>query len=163
MGSNIWNYSGCDNCPVENVSKREVERFIKKLNKKSGHIKFRLPTVAEWQFAATGAYFSKKYSFPGGNNIDSLAWYENNAAGGVHSVKGKASNEIGLYDMAGNVWEFCEFDQLSPRNGYFSRRTIACGGGWSSESYYCQPASCVHLFTSNKLKALGFRLAFSLK
>jgi len=167
MGSNIWNYSGCDNCPVENVSKREVERFIKKLNKKSGHIKYRLPTVAEWQFAATGAYFSKKYSFPGGNNIDSLAWYENNAAGGVHSVKGKASNEIGLYDMAGNVWEFCELDQLSPRqlriNGYFSKRAIACGGGWSSESYYCQPASCVHLRTNEKLKALGFRLAFSLK
>lgn len=105
MGSNPSGHKG-DNLPVENVSWDDCQMFIQKLNQLTGK-QFRLPTEAEWEYAARGGRKSRGYKYAGGNNIDLVAWYDSNSGKETHAVATKQANELGIYDMSGNVLEWC--------------------------------------------------------
>tara|TARA_B110000881_G_scaffold217704_1_gene235671 strand:- start:556 stop:1413 length:858 start_codon:yes stop_codon:yes gene_type:complete len=104
-----WNYSyfQCETCAVNNISWFNMQLFIKRLNGVTGKA-FRLPTEAEWEFAAKGGIKSEGYTYSGSNNIDDVAWYAGNAENKSHPVATKLPNELGLYDMTGNLWEFVQ-------------------------------------------------------
>ncbi len=122
--------------PVENVSWGDCMVFIARLNECTGR-NFRLPTSNEWEFAARGGNKSKGYKYYGGNDLDSVAWYWNNACKGLtedapnygtHAVKTKRPNELGIYDMNGNVWEW-----IQNNNGFMSHASL-CGSSWNDKS-----------------------------
>lgn len=108
MGWNV-SYFACDNCPINNISWFNMQLFIERLNKITSKT-FRLPTEAEWAYAAKGGNKSKGYLYSGSNNIDEVAWFAGNAEKRSHPVAQKKANELGLYDMTGNLWEFCSDD-----------------------------------------------------
>ena len=136
MGSNPNDVEG-DNLPVS-VSWEAAQLFIEKLNVMTGHT-FRLPTEAEWEYAARGGGKSRGYKYAGSNNIDDVAWYKDNSDGTIHPVKQKLANELGLYDMSGNEWELCgdwygyynDGPQTNPKGPSSGSTRVARGGGWS--------------------------------
>ena len=164
----------CNDCPVERVSWHDVQNFIKKLNEKTG-INYRLPTEAEWEYAARSGGWKEQWA---GTNDDDIigeyAWYGSTAAGRTHAVAGKAPNGIGLYDMMGNVWEWCsdiydsEYYEHSPSKDPLASRHIESsnrvirGGGWRS-NVKCLRTTDRNNFipTSKKFSDIGFRLARS--
>lgn len=144
MGRNPSEFSDCDQCPVENVSYYDIQEFIKKLNQKTGK-SYRLPTEAEWEFAALGgnktSYNQEKYYYSGSNDINSVAWYFENSQGRTHEVGKKKPNELGLYDMTGNVWEWCLDDlgdyssevQIDPIISNEGLSKVLRGGSYNQE------------------------------
>ncbi len=106
MGCNPSNYKGSDH-PVECVSWKDVQDFIKRLNQRTGK-NYRLPTEAEWEYAARGGSRSQRYKYSGSNDINEVSWYGNNSDNKTHPVGQKQPNELGLYDMSGNVYEWCQ-------------------------------------------------------
>ena len=164
----------CDDCPVERVSWHDVQNFIKKLNEKTG-INYRLPTEAEWEYAARSGGWKEQWA--GTNNdeiIGEYAWYSSTAADRTHAVAGKTPNGIGLYDMMGNVWEWCsdiydrEYYEHSPSKDPQALRHIEGssrvlrGGGWRSNVNYLRTTDRNHFNpTSKKFSDIGFRLARS--
>jgi formylglycine-generating enzyme required for sulfatase activity len=108
-----WNYSyfSCDKCPVNNLSWFNMQLFIERLNSATGK-KFSLPTEGQWAFAAKGGNKSKGYKYSGSDDINDVAWYATNSENKSHPVGLKGANELGLYDMTGNLWEFC-LDDMS--------------------------------------------------
>ncbi len=106
MGSNPSYYTGNLQCPVEQVTWIDCHTFLSKLNALTGK-NFRLPTEAEWEFAARGGNKSEGYDYAGGEDIDQVAWYGDNSGGKTRPVATKAPNELGIYDMCGNVKEWC--------------------------------------------------------
>lgn len=143
MGSNPSNHKG-DNLPVENVSWDDCQVFIQKLNQLTGK-QFRLPTEAEWEYAARGGRKSRDYKYAGDDYIGSVAWYSGNSGYETHPVATKQANELGIYDMSGNVWEWCsdwfggyqsssQSDPQGPSSG--SRRVYR--GGCSIFAWGCR-------------------------
>ena len=147
MGSNPSFFSGNKNRPVENVSWDDCQVFINKLNGLTGK-SFRLPTEAEWEYAARGGKKSKGYKYSGSNTIDDVAWYDTNSAGTTHPVSSKAPNELGLYDMSGNVWEWCsdwygksyyeESPEPNPIGPEIGTLRVKRGGDWYFSANKCR-------------------------
>ena len=142
MGSNPSFFFLFKNRPVENVSWDDCQVFINKLNGLTGK-SFRLPTEAEWEYAARGGKKSKGYKYSGSNTIDDVAWYDTNSAGTTHPVASKAPNELGLYDMSGSVWEWCS-DWYS--STYYSSSSQNNPTGPASGSYRVFRGGCCFNF-----------------
>ncbi len=165
MGSNPSNWQG-DNLPVENVSWDDCQEFIRKLNQKTGK-NFRLPTEAEWEYAARGGRKSKGYKYAGSNSIGNIAWYNDNSGRKTHPVKGKAANELGLYDMSGNVWEWCQDwygdynsgSQSNPTGPSTGSYRVLRGGGWGVIAGYCRVSFRSYGNPGIRYGDYGFRLA----
>ena len=149
MKNNPSNFKG-GNLPVEKVSWDDCQLFIKELNEETGGL-FRLPTEAEWMYAAKGGNKSHGYMYSGSNTIDEVAWYKRNSNGTTHPVKSKKPNELDIYDMSGNVWEWCEDSDGSDR--------VYRGGGWASNAPVCRVAYHNSYLPSTRGGNLGFRLA----
>lgn len=136
--------------PMTNVSWKDVMKIIKDLNKKY-HINFRLPSVAEWQFAAKGGKNSNSYKYAGSNNVDEVAWYNHNSEWSPRDIGLKKANELGLFDMSGNIWEMtCDL--------HGSYRKI-CGGAYNVSDDQCRIGSLSEIGSSNAYSGnIGFRL-----
>lgn len=169
MGSNPSGFSGCNSCPVEQVSWNDIHSYIKKLNEKTGE-RYRLPSEAEWEYACRSG--GKEEEYCGGNDVSKVAWYENNSGSKTHAVKGKQPNGLGLYDMSGNVWEWvqdCYHDSYAgaPTDGS-AREDGACdyhyrvlrGGSWNDRPNLLRSASRYRGTPSPPRGTnVGFRLA----
>lgn len=135
MGSNPSNFRG-GNLPVEQVSWTECQAFCERLRQLTGR-QFRLPTEAEWEYAARGGNRSRGYKYSGGNDLYYLGWYTDNSGSTTHPVGTKQANELGIYDMSGNVWEWTSdlwsSNYSSYRNGGSGSNRVYRGGGWSLE------------------------------
>ena len=167
MGSNPSYFKG-DNKPVEQVSWDDCQEFISKLNAATGK-HFRLPTEAEWEFAARGGKISKHYQYSGSNNLFDVAWYTDNSSNTTQDVASKQANELGIYDMSGNVWEWCsdwygsyssntQYDPAGPTSG--SGRVLR-GGSWVSIAGGCRSSIRGGFTPGNRYRILGLRLALS--
>ena len=167
MGKNPSYYKG-DNLPVEQVSYNDIQKFIKKLNQKTGKT-FRLPTEAEWEYAARGGNKSKGYKYSGSNNIEDVAWYDGNSNYKTHTVKTKQANELGLYDMTGNVWEWCSdrygdyssSSQTNPKGPNSGSNRVLRGGGWNDLAWGCRVSYRGGNNPSISYYNYGFRLALA--
>ena len=144
MGTNPSSFKG-DNFPVEQVSWDDCQEFIRKLNEMTGK-NFRLPTEAEWEYAARGGNKSGGYKYAGGNNVDNVAWFEDNSGSKTHPVGTKRDNELGLYDMSGNVLEWCQdwlgdyssASQTNPQGPATGTNRVLRGGSWSNGARFCR-------------------------
>lgn len=156
--------------PKVNISFAAVNRFIKKLNEMNvvmdGSVVFRMPTEAEWEYAARGGRLSRHYCYSGSNKIDNVAWYWNNSVpapqAGSHFyigepelqvVKGKRPNELGLYDMSGNVWEWCS-------DGGTGKKHVCRGGCYESDKDECTVYSRDFADSKGDYR-IGFRLVLA--
>ena len=188
MGSNPSYFKGGKR-PVECVSWDDCQTFIRKLNSLAGE-NFRLPAEAEWEFAARGGNSSRGYKYAGSNNLTDVAWYWQNSGkkylsgtdhdwdrGKIdsnkcqtHNVATKSPNELGIYDMSGNVWEWCQdwygenyyaqspsFNPQGPSWGFFR---VHRGGSWINYARNCRVANRYRNYPANRINFLGFRLAF---
>ena len=135
MGNNPSGFKG-DNLPVENVSWKDCQDFMSKLNRITGKT-FRLPTEAEWEYAARGGKKSRGYQYSGSNNLSDVAWYLDNSGKKTHAVGTKQPNELGIYDMSGNVWEWCQ-----DRYDHYSSSSLTNPTGANSGSFRVFRGGC---------------------
>ena len=167
MGSNPSNSKG-DNLPVENVSWNNCQKFISKLNKLTGK-SFCLPTEAEWEFAARGGKKSRGYQYSGSNTLGDVAWYEGNSGSKTHAVGTKQPNELGIYDMTGNVYEWCQdwygsyssSPQTNPIGAVSGSCRVYRGGCWVSSARNCRTSYRGRRTPDFRYGFLGLRLVLS--
>ena len=165
MGSNPSYYSGGQR-PVERVSWYDCQDFVNKLNALTD-CNFHLPTEAQWEFAACGGNKSLGYKYAGSNVIDNVAWYYGNSADKTHDVAQKSPNELGLYDMSGNVWEWCQdwygayssSSQVNPTGPSSGVNRVYRGGSLTLRAEGCRVSYRVDIQPSSTYTNLGFRLA----
>lgn len=172
MGNNPSEFKGCDECPVERVNWEDAQAFITKLNELTGR-QYRLPNEAEWEYAAKGGRYSKGYKYAGGDDLSKVAWYEGNSGNRTQPVATRRPNELGLFDMNGNVWEWCsdwyeeawatttDYGIEAPSSG---DTRVNRGGSWFNRDEVFVNGAYRHNYTALKRrnKGLGFRLAESL-
>ena len=152
--------------PVECVSWYDCQEFIAKLNQMTGQ-RFRLPTEAEWEFAARGGTRSQGYKYSGSNTIGDVAWYTSNSNDQTHAVATKAANELGLYDMSGNVEEWCKDwygnyssgAQTNPKGPASGYKHMYRGGSYDSSAFFIRVSVRSYSDPSNKCDKWGLRLA----
>ena len=176
MGNNPSNFKG-DNLPVEQVSWDDCQEFISKLNRITGKT-FRLPTEAEWEYAARGGNKSRGYQYSGSNNLLDVAWYDDwyddNSGDKTHAVGTKQPNELGIYDMSGNVSEWCQdwyeayssSSQVNPTgaNSEFDPSyRVYRGGSWEDDDRFCRSSrrACGEPGDRDRYSTLGLRLVLS--
>ena len=159
MGTNPSGFTGEEDLPVEKVSWTDCNEFIAKLNELTGK-NFRLPTEAEWEYAARGGNKSQGETYSSSNAIGDLAWYVSNSSSKTHPVAQKKANELGIYDMLGNVWEWISekysSDYSSERMG---SRFVTRGGGWHNNAATSRVAIRSNVQESYTSDDLGLRLA----
>ncbi len=180
MEGNPSKFKG-DNLPVENVSWNDCQEFIHKLNRLTGK-NFRLPTEAEWEYAARGGKMSKKYKYSGSDDLKDVAWYEDNSGydlewemftgeeiGSTKEAKTKTANELGLFDMSGNVFEWCndwtssysKAQQTNPKGPANGNARVIRGGCWSCSANNCRISNRDSVTPDYRKNWVGFRLALS--
>ena len=167
MGSNPSKFKG-DDFPVEQVSWNDCQEFISKLNYLTGK-KFRLPTEAEWEYAARGGKKSRGYQYSGSSNISDVAWYTDNNGSNTRPVGTKQSNELGLYDMTGNVWEWCQdwygsyvnSSQTNPTGAVSGSYHVRRGGSWNYVARNCRLSQRHNGIPDFRIYYLGLRLVLS--
>ena len=167
MSNNPSEFMG-DNLPVEFVSWKDCQEFISKLNRITGKT-FRLPTEAEWEFAARGGKKSRGYQYSGSNNLSDVAWYEDNSGSKTHAVGSKQANELGIYDMTGNVWEWCQdwygkyssSSQINPNGATSESCRVDRGGCWSNTARGCRSSCRDNSTPDDRDYRLGLRLVLS--
>ena len=177
MGSNPSRFSGCSNCPVEMVSWNDVQDYIVQMNLKDEGI-YSLPTEAQWEYVtrawSTTAFYNGAITETGSGydpNLDAIGWYTYNSDSETHPVAQKTPNAWGLYDMSGNVWEWCQdwfsesyydsspsTDPAGPSSGSYR---VLRGGCWSLPAQYCRTAIRYNSRPAIRDSCLGFRLVLS--
>jgi sulfatase modifying factor 1 len=169
--------------PVETVSWEDAQAFCEKLRKLSGK-NYRLPTEAEWEYAARGGQLTKNYTYAGSNKLKEVGWYRENSYGETHQVGEKYPNELGIYDMSGNVWEWCQdwYGDYDKQAGNIIQRTffkqpvitdpkgpktgkyrVVRGGSWFGNPRFCRCADRGLVNPRGSNPGLGFRLGLSLQ
>ena len=164
MGSNPSYFKGAQK-PVESVSWNDCQEFVSRLNSLTGRT-FRLPTEAEWEYAARGGNKSSHYKYSGSGNIGDVAWYWDNSGKKPHAVGTKTANELGIYDMSGNVWEWCSDRyggysagaQTNPQGPSSGSTRVLRGGGWSGNAWLCRVSNRDYNGPSSSSSIAGLRL-----
>jgi hypothetical protein len=167
IGNNPSNFKSCgDDCPVESVSWNDIQQYLQKLNSQTGK-RYRLPTEAEWHYACTSGGRNEEYC--GGNDVDSVAWYDKNSGSKTHRVGTKQPNGLGIYDMSGNVWEWVSdwYDDTyptgsrNPTGASSGDKKVLRGGSWYSTGGGARAAIRYWFYPDNRDINYGFRLAVS--
>jgi len=164
-GNNTSGFENCDDCPVQYISWNDIQDFLQKLNQITGK-NYRLPTEAEWEYAARGASKSKGYTYSGSNTIGNVAWYGDNSGLEIHKVGQKQPNEIGIFDMSGSVWEWCEDlygtytseSQTNPKGPSTGTSRVYRGGSWNYDAKYCRTMIRNKWDPGSRGLSVGFRL-----
>ena len=174
-GDNPSNFKG-GNKPVDSVNWNDAVSFCKKLTEReraAGRLpagyEYRLPTEAEWEFAARGGTASRGYEYSGSDNLDSAAWYQTNTGGETHAVGIKSANELGIYDMSGNVCEWCgdlyknysDSSLADPMGATEGTDRVYRGGSWYNGSRGCRVANRNSNSPNNISNYVGFRVALA--
>lgn len=179
MGNNPSYYDTCgDECPVENVSWEDAQEFIRKVNRTEGKNVYRLPTEAEWEYAAragsTTAFangdMTQGSCDPVDTNLNAMGWYCGNSGSKPHQVKKKKPNVWGVYDMHGNVYEWCQDwygsypdkPVIDPKGPDLGSSRVFRGGAWNLYARFCRSAHRGYDRPGDRGAGLGFRLARSL-
>lgn len=182
MDTNPSRFNDCEDCPVDNVSWMDIQEFLRRLNAKTCKT-YRLPTEAEWEYAARGGAKTGKHHYCGSNDIEQAGWYwrnsgENKLTGKwswnhieankncTHPVGQKHPNELGIYDMSGNVWEWCndwkstysKHTATNPTGAENGSNKIMRGGAWDSNDRDCRTSSRYYVTPGDKNDSYGFRL-----
>ncbi len=167
MNTKPSDFKECQECPVEQVSWEDAQAFITKLNKLTGKA-YRLPTEAEWEYAAKA---NKNELYSGSNNLKEVAWFGDNSGNETHIVGQLSANSFGLYDMSGNVWEWCNDwygpysinDQTNPQGPSNGLYRVIRGGSWNNKAKSCKVSARYNNTRTNRYFNLGFRLVQTLK
>jgi formylglycine-generating enzyme required for sulfatase activity len=162
MGTNPSHFKG-DDLPVEMVSHDDIQQFLSELNRLMGKT-YKLPTEAQWEFAARGGNQSKGFEYSGSNNLNEVGWFDDNSGSKTHSIGKLAANELGIYDMSGNVWEWCaDWHGYSnavrnPTGAATGTDRVLRGGSWYGDSGDCRVARRDFLSPSRRNRLCGFRV-----
>jgi formylglycine-generating enzyme required for sulfatase activity len=168
---NLSKHKNCPKCPVEDVSWNDAQDFIKRLNELTGK-KYRLPTEAEWEFAARGGNKSKGTKYAGSDDPDVVEWFDANAKDSTHPVGYLHPNELGLFDMNGNVWQWCSdyFDEKyyqtrpadNPQGPTHGTTRVIRGGSWVNYARVCRVTYRIGTLPNKRFSNDGFRLAMDM-
>lgn len=167
MGSNPSHFKGSKR-PVESITYDDCLEFLARLDSITG-LPFRLPTEAEWEFAARGGTLTGGTLYSGNSDCDAVAWWGDENNSGTHLVAQLEPNELGLFDMSGNVWEWCHDwyyyyssqRVVDPQGKSHGTYRVQRGGAWNFPSTFCRCTSRSMGVPENKTRSLGFRIAIS--